>query len=327
MLYPLRLRPLYYEKVWGGRRLATVLGRELPPDQPVGESWEVADHPHGESVVANGPEQGRTLHEMIVQYGDTLLGSRVFERYGDRFPLLIKYLDPEDKLSVQVHPDDAYGFAHEGEPGKTEMWYVLYAEPEAFLIAGLREGVTREDFREALQGGGDPASLMHRMPVKAGDAVFIPAGRIHALLPGVIILEIQQNSDTTYRLYDWDRLGLDGQPRALHVEQALAVTNWTDYTPAPQAEHAEEEGANRRTLLAACDFFVVEKYDLAAERVFKGDTGSLRVVNCVAGSGQLAWAQGTEPLAFGDTLLIPAALTEFSLQPAGEMAVVVTSVP
>ena len=326
MLYPLRFAPVYFEKVWGNRRLETIMGRPIPVDSPIGESWEVSDHPHGRSVITNGPLQGKLLHAVIDMSPESLLGYRVRERHDDHFPLLVKYLDANDKLSVQVHPDDAYAYAHEGEPGKTEMWYVLHSEPDACLIAGLREGVTAEQFRLAL-AEGDPSALLYYLPVKTGDTIFIPSGRIHALLSGVLILEIQQNSDTTYRLYDWGRLGLDGKLRQLHVEQALAVANWTDYAPTTQIGHVELTGMNRKTTLISCPYFMVEKYDLGSECVFHGDGGSFHILNCVTGEGALNWSGGSELLSYGDSLLLPACLTDFAIQPNGDASFLLTQVP
>lgn len=326
MLYPLRFTPLYFEKVWGDRRLERLMGRSLPAGLSIGESWEIADHPHGMSVVANGLERGTPLRELIARDPVHLLGTRVVARNARVFPLLVKYIDAGEELSVQVHPNDAYAATHEGELGKTEMWYVLHADPGAELIVGLEPDVTRESFQQALQAG-DPGRLLHRLPVKTGDSVFIPAGRIHAILPGLLLLEIQQNSDTTYRLYDWGRVGLDGKPRALHVEQAMAVADWTDYAPTPQTERVELEGTNRRTLLAACEYFVVEKYDLASERIFTTDGGSFAILNCLAGEGVLTWSGGEETLCFGDSILVPAAITDFALHPNGEASFALSMVP
>lgn len=317
MLYPLRFAPVYFEKVWGDRRLETVMGRTLPPGQPIGESWEVSDHPHGKSIIVNGPLQGTSLHELIRREPEALLGSHVRALRGDTFPLLVKYIDADDQLSVQVHPDDAYAQAHEGELGKTEMWYVLHADPGAAIIAGLREGVTKEAFLEALEDG-DPASLLRRLPINTSEAILIPAGRIHALLPGLLVLEIQENSDTTYRLYDWGRVGLDGKPRELHVDKALAVTDWTDCAAKPETEHPELLGDNRRSVLTVCEYFTVEKYYLASEQVFHLRGDRFYILNCVAGAGALTWHDGVEMLRFGDTVLLPADLTDFSLQPDGD---------
>jgi len=326
MLYPLRFTPQYFEKVWGGRRLASLLQRDIPPTAPIGECWEISDHPHGRSVVANGADAGLTLHDLMLREGKELLGSNVPLDANPVFPLLIKYIDAEEQLSVQVHPNDAYAASHAGELGKTEMWYVLHADPNACLIAGLRDNVTAEQFRAALIDG-DPAALLHHMPVKTGESIFIPAGRIHAIMPGLLILEIQQNSDTTYRLYDWRRLGLDGKPRALHVEQAMAVTDWHDYAPSPAVQQSTVEQRATRMLLAACQYFRVEKLALTSPYVFTGDGGSFQALNVVVGSGTLAWAGGRERLRYSDSLLIPAALTTFTLEPDEEMAVVMSCVP
>lgn len=317
MLNPYRLKPIYKEKVWGGRHLETLFRRQLPPSQLIGESWEIADHPHGESVVSHGPEQGAALHELLQRHGASLLGSRVYRQSGMQFPLLVKYIDASDVLSVQVHPDDAYAREHENEPGKTEMWYVLSCEPGAELIAGLRQGVTREIFVDALRAG-NPGELLHHIPVKAGDTLFIPAGRIHAITAGLVILEIQQNSDTTYRLYDW------GRERELHIEQALDVVNWKDYEPMPGIISTVLCGMNRKTILADCRYFTVEKYDLLDRWLLYTDGGSFHILNCAAGHGVMSWELGKEKLDMGDTLLIPASIKEFTLDPSGSASFVMS---
>jgi len=326
MLYPLRFEPIYFEKVWGDRRLETIMHRRLPPEIAIGESWEVSDHPHGRSVIANGPARGTTLHALISQQPNEILGTRVCGRFDTVFPLLVKYIDAGEELSVQVHPSDEYAAEHAGEMGKTEMWYVLHADPGACLIAGLREGVTREAFQQALIDG-DPAALLHRMPVRTGDSIFIPSGRIHAIMPGLVILEIQQSSDTTYRLYDWGRMGLDGKPRELHVEQALAVSDWSDYEPQPGVVSVETEGDNRKTVLATCPYFTVEKYDLRGERTFATDGGSFHILNCVAGNGTLSWEGGTDTITVGDSILVPAGLRHFTLCPHSDASILVSYVP
>ena len=326
MPYPLRFAPIYFKKVWGGRRFSSIIGRAIP-DGPIGESWEVSIHPHGHSIVANGVDAGVKLSEVIEVAPADILGKRVLAQSGSKFPLLVKYIDAEDALSVQVHPDDAYGAAHAGELGKTEMWYVLHAEPGSCLIAGLERGVTREQFQQALAGGGDPGALLHRIPVATGDSIFIPAGRIHAIMPGLTILEIQQNSDTTYRLYDWGRLGLDGQPRELHVEQALAVSDWTDYAPNSAVDAPVAITGGTSTTLARCQYFVVEKLDLHGKYSSATDGETFIVVNCVNGGGLLTWAGGDEQVKLGDSLLLPAALGEYSLIPDGNASFVISYVP
>jgi len=325
MLYPLQFSPVYFKKVWGDRRLETLMDRPLPPGQPIGESWEISDHPHGESIVINGPLRGTSLHDLLRRDPDGLLGAYVRARFGDTFPLLVKYLDANDRLSVQVHPDDAYALAHEGERGKTEMWYVLHADPGAAIIAGLREGVTKDEFIRAL-AAGDPTALLHHLPVKTGETILIPAGRIHTLLPGLLVLEIQENSDTTYRLYDWGRVGLDGKPRELHVEKALAVIHWSDYYARPETERAERLNGNRRSVLTTCEYFTVEKYSLAGEHTFHLRDDRFHLLNCVAGACALTWEDGTETLRYGDSVLIPADLTDFTLQPDDDASFLISYV-
>src|SRR5215217_528612 len=213
-LYPMVFHPIFKERVWGGRTLEALYGKRLPPDVPIGESWEIADRPGAESVVANGPLARRTLRWLMRQHRADLLGDAA-PSAGDRFPLLCKILDARDKLSLQVHPPAR---AQElGEP-KTEMWYIAAADPGAELYVGLKRGVTREAFEHGIRDGR-VADCFHRIEVHAGDAMFLPSGRVHAIGAGLVIFEIQQNSDKTFRVYDWDRPGLDGRPRDLHVRE------------------------------------------------------------------------------------------------------------
>jgi mannose-6-phosphate isomerase len=230
-IYPLTFVPVFRDYIWGGRHLETLYGRALPPGI-VAESWDISGHASSPTAVAAGYWAGRTLPEVTAALGQALLGHRVAASAGaGRFPLLVKLLDANQDLSVQVHPDDAYARVHEnGDPGKTEMWYVLHAGPGAELIYGLAPGANAADFRRAAQEGRLNEQL-HRLPVHAGDCVFVPAGTVHALLAGAVVAEVQQNSDTTYRVYDWGRLGADGRPRALHLEKALAVIDWAQVAP------------------------------------------------------------------------------------------------
>lgn len=226
----LQFRPLYQTRVWGGRRLETVLGRTLPDAQPFGESWELVDREHEQSVVAHGPHAGTTLHELWTTHRVDVFGDRYAAWTAERFPLLIKILDCIDDLSIQVHPPAAVAPALGGEP-KTEMWYVAHADPGARIYAGLRRGVTRADFERAL-ADGTVAATVHSIEARTGSSLFVPSGRLHALGAGLLIYEIQQNSDTTYRVFDWNRVGLDGRPRDLHVAQSLACIDFADVEPA-----------------------------------------------------------------------------------------------
>jgi mannose-6-phosphate isomerase len=226
-LYPLTFQPIFKERVWGGRQLETLYQKMLPPGVPIGESWEISDRPGDASVVANGPLAGRDLRWLMDNHAADLLGAGTAN--GAPFPLLVKILDAREKLSVQVHPPAAQAAKLGGEP-KTEMWYVAAAEPGAELYVGLKNGVTRASFERAIKDG-TVANSIQRLPVEKGDAMFLPSGRIHALGAGLVIFEIQQNSDTTYRVFDWNRTGLDGKPRALHVAESLASINFNDFEP------------------------------------------------------------------------------------------------
>ncbi|MEO0448663.1 MAG: TIGR04282 family arsenosugar biosynthesis glycosyltransferase, partial [Verrucomicrobiota bacterium] len=223
---PLRFHPLYKERVWGGRTLETRYGRDLPSDAPYGESWELVDRAGEQSQIIQGDLAGFTLHDLWERDRDLWFGPGL---EGERFPLLVKILDARDDLSLQVHPPDSVAASLDGEP-KTEMWYVAHAEPGARIYVGVNEGVTPESFRASLEDG-TAASQVHVIEPQAGDFLFIPSGRLHAIGAGLLIYEIQENSDTTYRVFDWNRLGLDGNPRQLHLEEAMRCIDFEDIEP------------------------------------------------------------------------------------------------
>ena len=227
MLYPLTFQPIFKDRVWGGRNLERIYQKALPPKIPIGESWEITDRPEGVSVIANGPLAGQTLRWLMENHRRDILGTDAAPTGS--FPLLVKILDAKDTLSVQVHPPASIAAQLQGEP-KTEMWYITDATPGAELFAGLKPGVTRAQFETKI-ADGTVADCLHRMPVQAGDVMFLPSGRLHAIGAGNVIFEIQQNSDTTYRVFDWNRVGLDGKPRELHVPQSLASIDFNDFAP------------------------------------------------------------------------------------------------
>jgi len=308
---PIKFNPLYMERVWGGRELAEKLGRDLPGRQPIGEAWEIVDREEAQSVVADGPLKGKTLHELWTDHRAEIFGAR-HAKAGARFPLLCKLLDARDRLSVQVHPPAAIAPQLGGEP-KTEMWYFLACDAGSRIYAGLAPGTTRESFAAAL-AEGTVESKLHVLGTREGDSIFIPSGRLHAIGEGNLIVEIQQNSDTTYRVFDWNRVGLDGKPRELHVEQSMVSTDFNDFTPT--LSH-QSEG-----VIAECAHFRVEKKTLRAASKLN-PTDDFAIVTVVAGG---ASCEGRTYRA-GDFMLLPAGSAPDVAPQADSCAVLVTTIP
>jgi len=289
---PIRFQPLYQQRVWGGRTLESEYGRQLPDPAPYGESWEIVDREEAQSLVATGPLAGTSLHELWSSSREEVFGADLPD--SDRFPLLIKVLDARDDLSIQVHPPAAVAPRLGGEP-KTEMWFIAGAEPDAKLYVGLKQGVTREDFERSL-ADGSVADLVHPIRPRAGESIFIPSGRLHAIGAGFLIHEIQQNSDTTYRVFDWNRPGLDGKPRELHIEPSLASIDFDDVEPTMD----QPDGAT----LADCPLFRVEKLELAPGASVDNGRADRFAIFSVA-EGELHASDG-ERFGKGDFLLNPA---------------------
>jgi mannose-6-phosphate isomerase len=301
-LYPLTFSPRFKERVWGGRKIGQLYRKNLPDKVPIGESWEISDRPEDVSVIANGPLEGKDLRWLMEQCPAELLGAA--RAQSGRFPLLVKILDAREKLSLQVHPPAEKAAILQGEP-KTEMWYVTEAERTAELYVGLKQGVTRRDFEAKVQNGR-VADCFHRLPVQAGDAMFLPSGRVHAIGAGLVLFEIQQNSDTTYRVFDWNRVGLDGRPRQLHVAESLASIDFADFEPALAARDFREEGGVRRRLLVDDPLFKVEEWRSAAGAVWEAADLKLRILGVV--QGEVVASDGNEALGLhgGEFGLLPA---------------------
>lgn len=289
----LRLHPILQERVWGGRALATSLGRDLPGTGPFGESWEIVDRPEADSAVADGAHAGWTLSRLRRERTAELLGPGW---PADRpFPILVKWLDCRERLSLQVHPPAEVAPSLGGEP-KTENWYLAETAPGAALLAGLRPGVTRGQFEAALERQ-ELEPLIHRLSVAPGDSLFVPSGRIHAIDAGCLILEIQQNSDTTFRVYDWGRIGLDGRPRDLHVAESLASIRWDDVAPEPLRDAPGER------LLADSAEFRLRQKELASGQSVEFSAGrGARILSVVR--GELTAGDGRQ-IGFGDNVLLP----------------------
>jgi mannose-6-phosphate isomerase len=315
-LYPLTFTPALKDFIWGGRNLERLFGRALPPGV-VAESWEVAAHPDGNSMVQNGPYAGLSLPALHRRLGRALTGRRAewAEQCG-KFPLLVKLLDAHQPLSVQVHPNDDYAQEHEGEElGKTEMWVVLHAEPEAAVILGVKAGTQPETFRPAAENGRlEP--YLHRIPVSAGDVVCVPAGSLHAILAGLVIAEIQQNSNTTYRVYDWNRLGNDGKGRPLHLDKAMDVINFNQVDPSlPQPTLLNESAGMRREELCRNNYFVVERLHLTAGASYSGrcDGETLEIWGTIDGRATMQGGNMAVALPAVQFALLPAEMGEYSV--------------
>lgn len=318
--YPLQFKAEMKERIWGGRALEH-FGLELP-EGSIGEGWMISDHPNGITKVINGELAGAGLDEIRKQYGREWFGTKGFSEKNGRFPLLIKLLDCNDDLSVQVHPTDSYEGLPQGELGKTEMWYILDAKPDAKIIYGLKADVNRAAMASAIAEGRIMDTLQE-IPVAAGDAFYIPAGTVHALCSGVVVAEIQQNSDTTYRLYDYDRPGLDGKLRELHIEDSLNVIA---YEGAGAKRMKTDNAAPGEWLtIASSPYFIVEKGIVRAPWQLTTTAQSFVILVIADGEGRLSWFEGEQKVKAGECFLLPATLGQYEL--AGNMTVLRSVVP
>jgi len=291
----LQFQPLYQERVWGGRRLESLLGRKLPPGHPIGESWEIADRPEAQSVVRGGAYSGMTLRELIERHAAKVMGPKW--PADRRFPLLVKWLDCSERLSLQVHPPADVAKALGGET-KAENWYIAHSVPGASLFVGLKPGVTRAIFEKAVADGTAEACV-NKVSVASGDSIFVDSGQVHAIDAGNLILEMQLNSDTTYRLYDWDRAGLDGKPRTLHVEESLRSIHWESFPP-ELVRAAPTSGT-----IASCDEFEMRRVVLGKGETLAFEAGEQPRIISVAAGGVETSVAGARPIALGDSALLP----------------------
>jgi mannose-6-phosphate isomerase len=321
-LYPLTFKPIYKNYIWGGQNLRN-MGKEIADGEIVAESWEVSDHGDDMSVVSAGYFRGTTLRDLIDRFDREICP----ETLTGRFPILIKYIDANRRLSVQVHPNDDYARVHEGpqELGKTECWYVLEAKPGAELVVGMRKGVTREKFRDMIEQGRIVDGI-RTMPVSKGDFIYITSGTVHAIMEGILICEIQENSDSTYRLYDWGRMGQDGKPRPLHLEKAMDVINFVpeeayDRVMSEIVIPYDKKATNHTHALVRSSFFNIDL--LAYNRTITLEQGEshFNTINLVEGSCELVWSEGSLSLLQGDTVLIPRPVSEFTLKTTDMKAV------
>jgi mannose-6-phosphate isomerase len=304
VLYPLTFHPISKERVWGGREMERLYKKKLPAGKPIGESWEISDRPGDVSVIANGPLAGKNLRWLMENHQAELLGDAK-PANENRFPLLCKILDAREKLSLQVHPPANKAAELGGEP-KTEMWFIADAAPGAELFVGLKRGVTRAEFEKKIWTG-EVAECVHRIPVHAGDAMFLPSGCVHAIGAGLVIFEIQQNSDTTYRVFDWNRIGLDGKPRELHIAQSLASIDFNDIKRTVLRNNSTGGGVKSRLLVRNSLFNVGHlKMKVATRRLLK--SRKTQIVAAVSGQIEIKSGSTAVNLSAGQFNLIPASL-------------------
>lgn len=314
-LYPLKFTPQLKEKIWGGKKLQQSLNKDIPSDK-TGESWEISAVENNLSVVANGYLAGNNLQELIEIYMGDLVGEHIYGKFGVEFPLLIKYIDANDILSVQVHPDDILAKERHNAYGKTEMWYIIEAEPNAKLISGFKQALTPEEYQQKV-AKGTLQEVLNFEPVKKGDTFYMPAGRVHAIGAGIVLAEIQQTSDVTYRIFDWNRKDANGKGRELHTELAIEAI---DFTVKDSYRTAYEKSTNTPNQLVQSPYFTTNRLQInkPIERNFQS-IDSFVVYMCIKGEVSLMCDETTsETIKTGETVLIPASFEHLQLKPVKE---------
>lgn len=312
MLYPLTFKPIILERIWGGKKLKTHLGKNIGNTEKAGESWEISSVQGLESEIENGLLAGNNLTELIEIYLSDIVGEKVYNKFGIEFPLLIKYIDADDVLSIQVHPNDALAKERHHAYGKTEMWYVIDAEPDSYIISGFNRNITKEEYLVHLKAGNVEA-LMNKVPAKPGDVFFIPAGRVHAIGKGVLLAEIQQTSDITYRIFDWNRVDKNGNPRQLHTDEALDAI---DFKMTQQVKQSYKEIKNTPVNLVDCPYFTTNLLclDQPIERDYEW-IDSFKVLMIIMGKAVLSYQNKEFAFDQGKTVLIPASFETITILP------------
>jgi mannose-6-phosphate isomerase len=316
MLKPIKVQPIFKEIIWGGNRLKTDYNKVSDLNN-IAESWELTVRDDGMNAIVGGEFDGLTMQEYIDKNGFSVVTNKEL----DRFPLLIKFIDAEDNLSIQVHPDDEYGMKTANSLGKTEMWYVIDAKPGAKLVYGLKKGCTVDTLRKAIENGSVEEQL-NFVDVKKGDVFFIPSGLVHAIGAGILLAEIQQNSNITYRVYDYNRLGKDGKPRELHVKDALnVIVNRTD----DEIDKIRfSTNAKNDNTLASCEYFNVEKHFIDGDLEFSTNAESFNSILCLDGNGKIEYNGESFSLVKGDSYFIPAGLGKYTV--SGKVEIIVSRI-
>jgi len=309
-LYPLKFTPILKTKIWGGEKLHTVLGKENIGNQ-IGESWEISGVDGDFSIVENGFLKGENLKDLVLMYKEKLLGTSIYARFKENFPLLVKFIDAKEKLSVQVHPDDELASKRHDTLGKTEMWYIVQADPEAKIITGFQKGISKQDYLSHLKNES-LEEILNKESVESGDTFFIKAGLVHAIGAGVLLAEIQETSDITYRIYDYNREGIDGEQRELHTQLALETIDYSnndDY----KIKYSLEK--NKLNSLVECSYFTTRLLHLKEDYNFKLPINNdcFVILMCVEGGTLITYEEGKEEISVGESILIPANLKEITI--------------
>ncbi len=316
-LYPLKFKPIFKEKIWGGQKIKTILGKDFGDLPNCGETWELSGVEGSISEVSNGVFKHSTIPDLIIKFKEQLIGNKIFKKFGNEFPLLIKFIDATQDLSIQVHPDDELAKKRHNGFGKTEMWYILQADNDASLISGFSRETNKYEYLEYVNTGR-LTEILNREKATKGDVFFLPAGRVHTVGKGLLLAEIQQTSDITYRVYDFDRIDKNGNRRELHVQETLEAIDFSHY---PTYKTPFEDRLNEVSEIISTKFFTTNKLTLDKQSLIdKSDLDCFKVYIGVGGSGMIAG----EPLTFGEVMLVPAMLKNYMIEPEGRMELLET---
>ena len=321
MAYPLKFKTIYKDKIWGGNKIKKLLNKDYGDLPKCGETWELSAVPGDISVVSNGLWRGQDFKSLLVQHGAAIMGVKLYEKFGTDFPLLIKFIDANQDLSIQVHPDDALAKKRHQGLGKTEMWYVLQADPKASLITGFNRPMSQGEYLKKFESG-NLMEILNQEQVAKGDVFFLPAGRIHTIGKGLLIAEIQQTSDITYRIHDFGRTDDQGNERDLHIEESLEAI---DYTYQSNYKTSYDEESNKRVSLVTCPYFVTNKLSLTDKKTLKApQIAGFKIYMCVEGSAKIVNGDEETLLVKGETVLIPAMLSTYEIKADTEVILLET---
>ena len=321
MTYPLKFKTIYKDKIWGGDKVKKFLNKDYGDLPNCGETWELSSVSGDVSVVSNGLWRGQDLKYLLAHKGASILGVKLYEKFGTDFPLLIKFIDANQDLSIQVHPDDALAYKRHGGYGKTEMWYVLQADQQASLITGFNQPMSKEAYLEKLKSG-NLMEILNEEKVAKGDVFFLPAGRIHTIGKGLLIAEIQQTSNITYRIYDYNRRDDQGNKRTLHLEESLDAI---DFTYKSNYKTNYDHGLNKRVPLVICPYFVTNKLNLTGVKIFRAPrVVGFKIYICIEGSAKIIYGDEETILVKGETVLIPAILSTYQIKADNEVVLLET---